>query len=919
MRYRNKIRVFISSACNSEPFDSIRKKLKQKIDNTNFAQAYLYEEDSASSLPNQNVYLYELDDCHVCIFLIDTSVDLPLGVQTEVTRTKAKNIKSLFVFKRSEPEPKIELQKELEQSGNLKYYEINSFEDFPEEAYQALLNDVTKVYAAYCRNIFEDNTDTPQSKSLEEITTDFSEVLDKQIIKNIDKTKRRLSSEVIKSEISDPFLSQKELSTSELDQLAMEFLDVLLSGKSIRNFNVSILLDTLKEQQSNQLYSVVEIRWKAIQAYFSGDLKMCLTHLKKAFSIADAHKLPQWIMSDILIDTRNMEIQISTRNNREKSPAGQIALENNQQVLYYPLIDRFAKEYYDKIDKNYVKDTIRSPYSIEIASSIDGYIDIIASIYMVAMFNGSLTHILLLWNYFYDLAVYLCSKYDDWEVRILLLKNAFLVESSTNIKLLMTTFNDTIGKMNAADAIDIYKYTYNQPVKYKRFAAQLKVLIHLGYYFSDEDYNWITESIIADISAFWEKPIVFQASIIFEFFRNNHLRLNNSFIADSCIKVFDKQYKRFFDDMLKTFCIIDFNKIPKESSERIMSIIQQLLQSQSAEDKNYYNNELEKIVVNLKRSFPQYYKEIASVAETVFAEALKETCGFEQNDRLIVDSIIFIQKYIDQIKGGNDKQGKDGLYYESGINPYGTIINILSNNKIEVPLDLAESIINVATETILLDRQTIKNKIFAFHLLFFLRTYTFSNSQLDSLFDNSLNLMDQNEKRVLEENNGFFDQYTSSSIKTNWLFFKIACNKATNVEIIESLAAVNSLAVFEKIETMKALSLLFENNYVYIISTDILDLLLQFVLSYCSDDTHDLRFFAIKSLLGMVTESNHELIASQLYMSMDFDNSYIKNLILRRLPKMTQMPDKVKDYIISKAKTDNHFYIRKQANEIENH
>lgn len=126
MRYRNKIRVFISSACNSEPFDSIRKELKQKIDNTNFAQAYLYEEDPASSLPNQNVYLYELDDCHVCIFLIDTSVDLPLGVQAEVARTKAKNIKSLFVFRRSEPEPKIELQKELEQSGNLKYYEVNS-------------------------------------------------------------------------------------------------------------------------------------------------------------------------------------------------------------------------------------------------------------------------------------------------------------------------------------------------------------------------------------------------------------------------------------------------------------------------------------------------------------------------------------------------------------------------------------------------------------------------------------------------------------------------------------------------------------------------------------------------------------------------------------------------------------------------
>ena len=94
-----KIKVFISSICGDNgKFDRVRTNLKKAIEETQLADVYLFESEEASSLSAQNHYIWSLEDCDVCIFLIDNADGVTAGVQKEVDTARRCNIKSIYYF-----------------------------------------------------------------------------------------------------------------------------------------------------------------------------------------------------------------------------------------------------------------------------------------------------------------------------------------------------------------------------------------------------------------------------------------------------------------------------------------------------------------------------------------------------------------------------------------------------------------------------------------------------------------------------------------------------------------------------------------------------------------------------------------------------------------------------------------------------
>lgn len=99
---KQKIKVFISSACGDEKwkqkYNRVRKKLKKLIEGTGFAEVYVFESEGASSLPAGKHYLYALEQCNVCIFIIDNNDDITPAVQKEINTAQDRNIKSFYYF-----------------------------------------------------------------------------------------------------------------------------------------------------------------------------------------------------------------------------------------------------------------------------------------------------------------------------------------------------------------------------------------------------------------------------------------------------------------------------------------------------------------------------------------------------------------------------------------------------------------------------------------------------------------------------------------------------------------------------------------------------------------------------------------------------------------------------------------------------
>lgn len=68
----------------TEKYDTLRKEIKELIEQTQLADVYLFEDTEAASISAGNHYIWELEECDICIFLIDNKDGIREGVQREI-------------------------------------------------------------------------------------------------------------------------------------------------------------------------------------------------------------------------------------------------------------------------------------------------------------------------------------------------------------------------------------------------------------------------------------------------------------------------------------------------------------------------------------------------------------------------------------------------------------------------------------------------------------------------------------------------------------------------------------------------------------------------------------------------------------------------------------------------------------------
>ena len=70
---------------------------------------------------------------------------------------------------------------------------------------------------------------------------------------------------------------------------------------------------------------------------------------------------------------------------------------NSTETLYYPDLDRINNSINEKYIEGLFKKKIESPYTVALGNNIREYGELLASTFIVSMYNGSLTHLLLLY------------------------------------------------------------------------------------------------------------------------------------------------------------------------------------------------------------------------------------------------------------------------------------------------------------------------------------------------------------------------------------------------------------------------------------------------------------------------------------------------------------------------------------------
>ena len=204
-----------------------------------------------------------------------------------------------------------------------------------------------------------------------------------------------------------------------------------------------------------------------------------------------------WFIKDIQIDLRNLYMTENNIKSVYYVSKVQKELIESEEELYYPILDRIHESLHEEYIKVLYDKKVDSPYSVEIGSNIYRLGEMIASSFIVSMYNGSLTHILLIYKKMKNLAFYLCCKYDDWNVRYTLYKLVIFSSKEKEIKGIQHSYPELLSGLSSKEAASIINFCQNHPIKYQKFNSQLIALGSVGYYLNDTDFNNY-EKIIVD-------------------------------------------------------------------------------------------------------------------------------------------------------------------------------------------------------------------------------------------------------------------------------------------------------------------------------------------------------------------------------------------------------------------------------------
>ena len=911
-----KIKVFISSICGVEKYDKVRAELKSTIEATKLADVYTFEGKGASTLPADAHYTWALEDSDICIFLIDNEDGINPGVQAEIDTVKKHNIKALYYFCDETQKEKTALEQSLMGAHFAKSKTVHSFSELSQDGAQALIDDIVAIYHYYCTGRIDLNSgENDEIQTVDVVGTEKYQLptIPKSTLKNVDKCRDYF----LKFVLGYPrgrYQDEAE-KTSEFDDWGIQFLPKLFEGKSIKHFNTAMYLDALKAQQDNEHYQVVQIRWQAIQAYFAGDIEKCVEHLEAALNLAKETNQPTWVIKDILLDLRNQHwTRCTIRNEFSETPA-QKELTESSEELYYPILDRIHESLHEKYIEGLYKKKTESPYSVTIGNNLDQYGEMLASSLIVSMYNGSLTHILLIYEKIRDFVFYLSCKYDDWNLRLNLYKLAIFAGKEKEIKGIQDSYPDVLNKLTANEAASIMDFCLNHPIKYKRLSSQLLAFGAVGYFLDDKSFEYHQKAIVEEIKSWLssDNPVIAIGQNIFKSLSGVAYRISQDVLVEICCQFIEKHYSRWYMDMFKFIADrLDLRKMTIESAQALVGHINSVLDSEKEREQINYapgflcvlrkqNTELTATMdKKIAESFPKYYE---------------STYKLETTENEKQDMPIFVREYVERIKKNNETQGKNGTYFGHGIREIATVRSILLGRDIVFDSKTMDMLISTVSDTILISKEGISTKLDAIALLICIAVkypedYTRNQGVYEKLFE-------QQKTIEVADNSIISSNIDSISLKIGLQLLYTAMGKDVYADILELMPYIQG-DVSTTISVTHLIVEYLESSENVMLPSRVEAIILQNVLQWLHSEYTDIRWNATRILLTMSRNpENCGIVNHQLVNLVDSNSVYIKNLIIRHLHKMDGITDETKEYIISKCRHDANFVVRMVCSEVE--
>ncbi len=937
MHTDDKIKVFISSKCGGEhinfnqfvnnesinkeqlvksairtDYDLVRRALKIALQETGIIDVYTFEDDLASTETAEDDFLEKLDRCDVVLFLIDNfNPEISEGLLKEIERAEQTNKRSIYLFFNDPSLEPTQIQKKLTSPYELHYDQIHDVRELIDKGYQSIIDDIIRIYHKYChpRRIFEEIGD--QSEELVKATLEETSVFkmnssieigvpEKSVYKKLALTIKKIE------DIANDFPLYKG-ETSVLDELTLSILNLLLGELKADEVDFDTLICELGKIQNSELHQFVKRRWKAISLFYTGEIDAAIVELKNIFKEYKSKKeFSEWLITDLLIDIRNFYFHREYSITTENFYSAQKKIDDQKSLYYFPIIDKLGKDIHDDIwDKNFNINT-SSPSSVHFINYQMLYKNI-ANYLFTAIYYGSYSKIKSTLQQIQTILLDIVEKENNLINKKQLIKISILADDISKFKKIMRLYKSSLSHYTADELISIYALADSKITLEEKRYWKVILLQEIGYYFSDDHFNQIVDE-IKEISTEWIKKDsqnVQLESAIIESIKQNIKRLPQVFIIDFVDNLFDKNLVRFYRDIFEILdLLIEVSSLDDELLNKLILRIENVLINKQINNENLG---IERFLLKIRKKGLGNNEKIDGLVKKYYLQFYNGTYSLEIFSE---NRARFIEKYIDTILHRNEIQGVNKQYKFYADDPFKTIENIIKIDQIKLDEKGLLELIQVIKGTLLKNTQTYSTKISAMGLLIFLRScpISFEYDWIETLTE-----LEENYKEIAQSQDDYLRNITIQTFNIFWIVMKISFGRECSNELLENLAIINNQNDADKINALIALITLFKTPNIKIDELKELPIFVQFVSSFCFSGSSEIRRLTVIALYHLIDTQYGLFAIDQLSKMMSDDNYDIKLEITKQLSKIRSQNEIAFNYILGKARIDNHFLVRRSV------
>ena len=885
-----RVRVFISSAQSNEngfAWSEVRRRIKDYLGKCVYLNPFIIE-DEGSSTPSSQFFQRQVERADVIVLLVKGEVRN--GTATEYALAVKLN-KPLLVYFIEDESPTLDvvkLKKDIQTKDRCTYHPVPSFDNIEIIIRNDLMNDIIRAFQdKYYYSILD--SDNIMHTEIPEVT-----ILASTGIPSKTEIDRFSSCYNYLFDLLNLSHFKKETMLADLHEFGCALIYWLIKGKwEIKDEIIINFISTCPNNNVNT--SLLEKRWDAIRSYVRGDLEKSLSFEEQALGIARESKESDWVISNILIDCRNIELEICKHNHKYSSNnVFQNELSNQRVTVCLPIIDRYLNNIYQSIEKEEFRVETATTYTQLFGSSMSIAITDLANYLFTAAIYGSVTHLLLTRKILANILNKFSKIHGEPSYLFSSLKQYVLDGNAKDYKLFLVSTWDEQYSSITSQADDIWKLTEYVPIA-KRDTIKLTVFATLGSYFTDEVFNQASEYILC----YSDQVVWDNSESYFDALLGNINRLNPEKTIHAIIPIISEKRFHLGNKVSHIILYADLKQVSEESLQRLSDALK-----------------IQLPFIIRTNGDPQMIAPLIERSQTIFGELEKMEgnglTGIQESiykiNRGSGDWSSIIREEIESARAQFSSNSTKGVYHGFVHDPYYMISKIIRMKKDNDDLYsiILHEFVPLSIDVIN-SEAAVQTKEPCVACLC---------EVLSSLHEQSIDLPASVKQALqnadISKGTDFFSSNTRKALEIRVLMAQIMAGIDNEKGMLRWCIEFGTLDIKEKIVIIDCLE-----KYLYYKRSkqNTIDSLVVSIVLQCHSESHrDIRKRAVRCLAYLASSDYRDVAIVELNKAA-YDTDDAVRYALLRICKADYLPSIIAANIISVLKNDSNYDIRYAANE----